>query len=243
MHELKAILLVGGMGMRLRSVVSSQPKVLASVGGRPFLEIVIEQLRKQQIRDLVMCTGYLADVVENQFGDGRKWDISIKYSKEETPLGTGGALRAAREYVADVPEFLVANGDSFLEMDYRQFREFHGQHSGAVASIAVVRVEDASRYGTVQVDRNHRVTAFTEKTGKQEPGLVNGGIYLFMQAVFRSVPYGPASLERDVFPRLLDLGVYAQEQHGIFVDIGTPEDYERAQKIFCWRMRSCADAS
>lgn len=232
MHELKAILLVGGMGTRLRSVVSSQPKVLASVGGRPFLEIVIEQLRRQQIRDLIMCTGYLADTVEKQLGDGRKWDVSIRYSKEERPLGTGGALKAAREYVADVPEFLVANGDSFLEMDYQKFRKFHSQHLGAVASVAVVRVEDASRYGTVEVDQNHRITVFAEKAKNQGPGLVNGGAYLFTQSVFGSIPSGPASLERDVFPHLLDRGVFAQEQSGTFIDIGTPEDYESAQRIF-----------
>jgi D-glycero-alpha-D-manno-heptose 1-phosphate guanylyltransferase len=230
MRDVKAVLLVGGLGTRLRSAVPSTAKVLAAIGKRSFLELLVGQLRSQGIRHLVMCTGYLADQIENEFGDGRAWDVAIEYSKEEQPLGTGGAVRQARRFLQDAPDFLVMNGDSFLELDFLKLMEFHRSHE-AMATIAVRRVEDAGRYGTVQVDAKGCVRAFTEKTGNDAPGLVNGGVYVFNQAVLECIPEHPTSLETEVFPRLLEQGVYAQEQHGMFIDIGTPADYARAQQL------------
>jgi len=230
-HDLKAILLVGGLGTRLRSVVPSTPKVLASIGERSFLELLVRRLRSQGISHLVMCTGYLADQIESKFGDGRAWDVSIEYSNEEMPLGTAGAVKLAKRFLAHTPEFLVLNGDSFLEVNFQSLMAFHQQHDGAVVTMAVLRVENASRYGTVHLDASGRVTGFAEKTGSEIPGIVNGGIYVFNHSVLQHIPEGPASLERDVFPRLIDQGVYAQEQDGMFIDIGTPQDYARAQQL------------
>jgi NDP-sugar pyrophosphorylase family protein len=230
MRDVKAVLLVGGLGTRLRSTVPSAPKVLASIGKKSFLELLVGQLRSQGIRRLVMCTGYLAGQIENEFGNGQSWDVAIEYSREEQPLGTAGAVRQARGFLQDTPDFLVMNGDSFLELDFLKLMEFHRAHE-ALATIAVLRVQDAGRYGTVQVDANSRVRSFTEKTGSDVPGVVNGGVYIFSRAVLEYIPEQPASLERDVFPRLLDHGVYAQEQHGMFIDIGTPADYARAQQL------------
>ena len=231
MDEIKAVVLVGGMGTRLRSVVPSKPKVLASIGERSFLELLVRQLRSQGIRQLVMCTGYLADQIESKFGDGEDWDVSIEYSREEMPMGTAGAVRLAQCHLHGISEFLVLNGDSFIEIDFRDFMAFHQAHDGAIASMAVLRVADASRYGTVHVDSSGRVGGFAEKTGSNAQGLVTGGVYVFTQAVLECIPEGTASLERDVFPRLLDQGVYAQEQRGMFIDIGTPADYARAQEL------------
>jgi D-glycero-alpha-D-manno-heptose 1-phosphate guanylyltransferase len=231
MDDIKAVMLVGGLGTRLRSVVPSTPKVLASIGEKSFLELLVSQLRSQGIRKLVMCTGYLADQIESKFGDGRMWDLSIEYSKEEMPLGTGGAVKLAQGYLQDVPEFLVLNGDSFLEVDFQSLIAFHRGHDGAIATMAVLRVENTSRYGTVHMDASGRVTGFAEKSASEAPGLVNGGMYIFEHSVLQQIPEGPASLERDVFPRLLDHGVYGQEQRGMFIDIGTPTDYARAQEL------------
>jgi D-glycero-alpha-D-manno-heptose 1-phosphate guanylyltransferase len=231
MNQIKAILLVGGLGTRLRSVVSSKPKVLASIGERSFLELLVRQLRSQKICDLVMCTGYLSDQIESKFGDGRDWDVSIRYSKEGVPLGTAGAIKLAHRYLRDVPEFLVLNGDSFLEIDFHNLMAFHRGHGSAIVTMAVLQVDDASRYGTVCLDASSRVRGFAEKTGSHASGLVNGGVYIINESVLQYIPEGPASLERDVFPRLLDQGVYAQEQHGMFIDIGTPADYARAQQL------------
>jgi D-glycero-alpha-D-manno-heptose 1-phosphate guanylyltransferase len=230
MYDFKAVILVGGLGTRLRSVVSSVPKVLAEVGKRSFLELLVQQLRSQGVHRLVLCTGYLADQVENRFGDGKTLGVEIEYSKEEQPLGTAGAVKRTEQYLRDVPDFLVMNGDSFLEIDFHSLMEFHRDHD-AIATMAILRVQDTGRYGTVRVDANGRVRDFAEKTRNDTLGLVNGGVYILNRAIFQYIPQEPASLERDVFPRLLDHGVYAQEQRGMFIDIGTPADYVRAQQL------------
>lgn len=228
--NLPAVMLVGGMGTRLKSVVPSTPKPLAPVGDRSFLELLIRQLRSHGIRDLVMCTGYLADQIEEELGDGRHWDVSIHYSKETSALGTAGAVKLAENLLPPVSDLLVMNGDSFLELDFPQFLSFHQAHGGLI-SIAVRKVENALRYGTVKVDADNRIIGFAEKAASQASGLVNGGIYLFKRAVLSRISEGPGSLEKDIFPRLLADGMYAFEQHGMFIDIGTPEDYARAQEI------------
>ena len=229
-QDTPALLLVGGMGTRLQSVLPSTPKPLARVGNMPFLELLVMQLRSQGIRRIVMCTGHLASQIEQEFGDGRKWDVAIDYSQESQPLGTAGAVKLAEGYLKQASDFLVMNGDSFLELDLRQFIQFHREHGGLV-SLAVRKVPDAARYGTVHMDANHRVVGFSEKTGASAPGVINGGVYVFNRAVLDQVPQGPASFEKDVFPQVLEQGVYALEQHGMFIDIGTPEDYARAQTL------------
>jgi D-glycero-alpha-D-manno-heptose 1-phosphate guanylyltransferase len=228
--NITAVLLVGGIGTRLQPVVSSTPKPLALVGNAPFLQLLVRQLRSQGIRHLVMCTGHLADQVENEFGDGHKWDVQIAYSRESQPLGTAGAVKLAEHHVPQDSDFLVMNGDSFLELDFSEFLRFHRAHDGLI-SLAVRTVPDAARYGTVQLDAGNRVVGFREKIGSAVPGVVNGGVYAFKRAILQHLPDGPGSLEKDVFPRLLGLGVYALEQRGMFIDIGTPEDYARAQTL------------
>jgi NDP-sugar pyrophosphorylase family protein len=231
MQDVKAILLVGGTGTRLRSVLPFKPKALAPIGEKSFLDLIVRQLQLQGIRHLVMCTGYLAEQIESRFGDGCLWDVSIEYSKEEEPLGTAGAIKRAHCYLRNIPEFLVLNGDSFLDINFHDLIAFHRSHAGAVVTMAVVRVEDAGRYGTVLLDASDRVTNFAEKTGSHLPGLVNGGAYVFSQAVWRHLPEGPATLESDVLPGLCEHGVYGKEQRGMFIDIGTPADYARAQEL------------
>jgi NDP-sugar pyrophosphorylase family protein len=230
-EDLPALLLVGGMGTRLRSVVSSKPKPLAPVGDIPFLELLVLQLRSQGIRRLVMCTGYQAEQVREEFGDGHRWGVGIEYSNEPRPLGTAGAIKFAEQFLAQASDFLVMNGDSFLQFDFREFHRFHREHGG-LASIAVRSVPDASRYGTVHLDRGNRVIGFSEKMGIQESGLINGGVYLFQRAILEHIPEGPASLEKDVLPGILENGAFALQQNGMFIDIGTPEDYARAQALF-----------
>jgi NDP-sugar pyrophosphorylase family protein len=234
-----AVLLVGGMGTRLRAVVPNAPKPLAAVGNKSFLDLLIRQLREQGIRRLIMCTGYLADQIEKQFGDGQDWGVVIQYSKELQPLGTAGAVKLAQPRLGDASEFLVMNGDSFMEVDFGRLLRFHREHGG-ILSMAVRQVENASRYGTVQVAADHRVIGFREKTGAAAPGVVNTGIYVFDRTVLQHIPEAPCSLEIDIFPKLLEYGVYALEQRGVFIDIGTPEDYARAQQIYD---RLCAAAS
>jgi D-glycero-alpha-D-manno-heptose 1-phosphate guanylyltransferase len=229
--DTKAVLLVGGLGIRLRSVVASTPKPLASVGDRPFLELLVRQLRHQGIQHLVLCTGYLADEIEKELGDGRKWDVTIEYSKEPCAMGTAGAVKFAEPLLRDVSDFLVMNGDSFLEIDLQSLIHFH-RSSGGIASMAVLRMKNEMRYGTVKVTSGGQVSGFAEKSAADSDGFVNAGIYVFNRRIFDHIPEGPASLEKDIFPKLLGQGVYASKQEGVFIDIGTPEDYVRAQGLF-----------
>ena len=239
-ESVPAVLLVGGMGTRLQSVLPATPKPLAPLGEISFLELLILQLRSQGIRRLVMCTGHRAEQIEKACGNGRKWGMTVEYSRESQPLGTGGALKLAEPFLRQSDEFLVMNGDSFLEFDFQQFLEFHRQHGGR-ASLAVRSVPEASRYGAVQVAVDKRVTGFCEKNNSEVPGVVNGGVYLFNRAVWEHFLDGPSSLERDIFPHLLNQGVYAMEQSGMFIDIGTPDDYARAQMI-AQSLRQAANA-
>lgn len=229
--NLPAVLLVGGLGTRLRSVVPATPKPLAPVGHAPFLQILLQQLRSQGLRHIVMCTGHLASQVEEEFGDGSQWGVSIEYSMEASPLGTAGALKRAEPFLAGREEFFVMNGDSFLDLNFGELLRFHRVKS-AVVSMAVRRVPDAARYGTVQLAEDNRVVGFREKNGTQMPGLINGGVYVFSRSVLAHIPDGPASLEKEIFPCVLQHGVYALEQRGMFIDIGTPEDYARAQSLY-----------
>jgi D-glycero-alpha-D-manno-heptose 1-phosphate guanylyltransferase len=231
-RDTKAVLLVGGLGTRLRSVVQRVPKVLAPVGNHSFLELIVRQLRSQGVHHLVFCTGYLSGQIEEKFGDGKAWDISIEYSKESKALGTAGAIKLAQPLLRDVPYFLVMNGDSFLEINFSNLMDFHQAHR-AVVTMAVRRVEDTSRYGRVDIDSSGRVKSFSEKIDSSAPGLVNGGVYVFDNSVFNLITeQQTASLEKDVFPQLLNRGLYAREQRGIFIDIGTPPDYARAQTLY-----------
>ena len=138
-EQIPAVLLVGGMGTRLQPALPSTPKPLAPVGGVPFLELLVLQVRSQGIRRLVLCTGHRAEQIEEVFGDGRKWDMAIEYSRESRPLGTAGALKFAERLLMPWAEFLVMNGDSFLELDFPKFELFHREHGGLL-SMAVRKV-------------------------------------------------------------------------------------------------------
>lgn len=238
---MKAVLLVGGLGTRLRSILPSTPKPLASIGNKSFLELLIRQLRHQRIYRLVLCTGYLGDQIQEQFGDGHAWNVEIEYSRESSPLGTAGALKLAASHLEGVSDFVVMNGDSFLETDFQKLVQLH-RARGGIAAMAVVEVSNGGRYGTVHVEPDGRVNAFLEKSGEDSPRLVNGGVYVFSRSVFEHIPDGPGSLEKNIFPKLIKEGIYALKQDGIFIDIGTPEDYARAQQI-CDRLDAAAWSS
>jgi NDP-sugar pyrophosphorylase family protein len=177
-----------------------------------------------------MCTGHQADQIENEFGNGDAWDVLIEYSKEKSPLGTAGAIRLAAPHLQNVADFFVVNGDSIVDADLDQLYQFH-RRRGGIATITVVREQNAARYGTVDVDETGKIRQFIEKGGANVPGVINAGLYVFSSNVLNLIPTGAVSLEKTVFPALLDRGVFAFEQNGFFIDIGTPEDYARAQTL------------
>jgi NDP-sugar pyrophosphorylase family protein len=226
LNSLTAVVLAGGLGTRLRSVVSDRPKVLAEVHGRPFLCYLLDTLVTAGIARVVICTGYRGEMVRQAFGS-RYRSLSLYYSQEETPLGTGGALRASLS-CTDAGTILALNGDSLCRTDLAEFAGFHAQHQAAI-SLLLAQIDDTSRYGRVEVDAEGRVVQFVEKTGRLGPGWINAGIYLIERRVVESIaPNANISLERTVLPNWLARGLYGHRGGRELLDIGTPESYASA---------------
>ena len=233
LEEITAVILAGGMGTRLREVVSDRPKVLAEINGRPFLFFLLDCLADVGIRRVVFCTGYMSEMILDVFGDGYR-NMSLLYSRENTPLGTGGALRLALPLINSDP-VLVMNGDSFCDVDLALFA---GQHQASVAqaSLVLVQVADVTRYGAVDVDSAYKVISFREKGNQSGTGMINAGIYMIAKRVIESIPSDiPVSLERDIFPKMIGNGLYAPSYNSSFIDIGVPSDYYAASVFFADR--------
>lgn len=227
---MQALILAGGAGTRLRSVLGDAlNKPMAPIGEKPFLEYLIMRLQQQQIHEIILCVGYKAELIQRYFGRGDRWGVQLTYSRETEPLGTGGAVKLAEEWV-HADEFVVLNGDSFFDVDLGELSSFHHE-VGAVASLALAHVENAQRYGAVRLDSAQRIVGFAEKDNGVGAGLINGGIYLLTRQALDTIPTGRAcSLEREVFPALLTRGLYGRPFPGFFIDIGVPADYLRLQK-------------
>lgn len=228
-----AVVLCGGFGTRLRSVVGSLPKVLAPVGGHPFLHHVLTYLRRQGIADVVLATGYGAKEVATFGGDGSAWGVRLRYSAESEPLGTAGALRLAGTQGLSDP-FLALNGDSLVPANLWRVLDFHCAHAARV-TLVLTQTPNQGRFGSVRVEPDGRIVEFVEK-GTNGPGLINAGIYVMQREVLGEIPAGRCvSLEHEVFPSLVGKGIYGIEVAGPFVDIGTPQALAEAQALFTQR--------
>lgn len=222
---MEAIVLAGGLGTRLREVVSDVPKVMAPVAGRPFLEILLKALARKGFQRVVLSLGYLADVVVHHFGS-RFAGMELLYEIEQSPLGTGGAMRAALGRCTGEHVF-VFNGDTFLDLEAADVDQQWSRH---LSPIIVARdVPDTSRYGRLDV-QDGRVLGFFEK-GMSGPGLINAGCYVVSRGILDAFELGQAfSFETDFLP-----GAVKQQRfevfvtRGHFIDIGVPADYARAQ--------------
>ena len=219
---MKAIILAGGKGTRLREVIKDVPKPMAPVAGRPFLEYLVLQLSRWGIRDIILSVGYREEIIKSHFGDGTGLGVGITYSDEDEPLGTGGAIRKAAQLIND-NEFIAMNGDSFLDLNYDDFRSFH-KEKRAELTLALAAVPDTSRFGRVDRDKEGAVVGFSEK-GQGGPGLINGGVYMLKQDAVAHIPEGNISVEHEVFPGLVNHGLYGMEVKGSFIDMGLPQDY------------------
>jgi NDP-sugar pyrophosphorylase family protein len=226
-----AAILAGGLGTRLRPAVADRPKALAPVAGRPFITYLLDQLEADFVRRVVLLTGYRGDQVRQELGE-RYGRLTLAYSPEPSPLGTGGALRAALPMI-DSPTVLALNGDSYCGVDLAAFAASH-RRRGAGASLVLTRVDDAGRYGRVETGRGGRVTAFAEKRAGGGPGWVNAGVYRIERRLLEAAPAGrPASLERDWLPAWVAAGeVCGCGSAAPFLDIGTPETYAAAAAFF-----------
>jgi NDP-sugar pyrophosphorylase family protein len=224
-----AAILVGGLGTRLRPVVADRPKVLAPINGRPFLAYLLDQLVEAGLKTVTLCTGYRADMIQDEFGDSYK-GLRLIYSKEEESLGTAGALRLALPLLESDP-VLVLNGDSYCHVNLPDFyHEYAGQPAGA--SMVLTQVENTARYGAVQVEAG-LITHFQEKQDSAGPGWISAGIYLLGQTLLQTIPPGRAvSIEQEMFPAWLERGIGVFYSAGPFIDIGIPEAYTQATTFF-----------
>jgi NDP-sugar pyrophosphorylase family protein len=221
------VVLAGGLGTRLRTVLPDTAKPLAPVEGRPFLFFLIEQLNRAKVSPIILCTGHLA----NQIREAVSPD-AILYSEEDQPLGTAGALGLAWRNYPNTAPWLVMNGDSYIDIDLNAMMDSH-RRSGCTATIAAVRVEDGRRYGSLEWSEDYRVTAFREKSTAPGARWINSGVYIFEREFLDALPDRvPLSLETDAFPHWIAHGLHAFASEARFIDIGTPETYALAQHFF-----------
>jgi D-glycero-D-manno-heptose 1,7-bisphosphate phosphatase len=226
----QAVFLVGGLGTRLKDRTRATPKPLLDVGGRPFLEYLLDEAARQSFTDILLLAGHFGDQVQSHY-DGRKWrGAQIRVLCEPEPLGTGGALHFALPHLA--PQFLLANGDSFFDINLRALAA-HLPEDGAVMALRNVA---GDRYGRVKLEGD-RVASF-HAPQESVTGLINGGVYALSRSVIEAMPEGKISLESDIFPSLATRGgIRGLEFDGYFIDIGVPEDLERAQNELPRRVR------
>ena len=230
LSDIQAVILAGGKGTRLQSVIADRPKVLAQINGRPFLDYQLAYLSSFGARRALLCTGYMGSLVRQTIG-GSRHGVEIAYSQEDEPLDTAGAVRLALPCLSSDP-VLVMNGDSFFRTDLAAFYRSHCD-AGAQGSLLLTEVDNCERYGSVCLDEQGRVTSFREKSSVAGQGLISAGVYLLSIQMLQSIAPGrPVSIEREFFPQWIGRGLYGFVGQGVFIDIGTPETYELAGSFF-----------
>ena len=228
----EAIILAGGFGTRLREVVKDVPKPLAPVNHKPFLDYSLRYLSHFEIERVVFSLGYLAEKVITQYGDHFN-TMELVYKVESEPLGTGGGIRLAMQECHS-EDVLVLNGDTFFDVDLHSFYNKHSD-SFADASLALRKVEKAGRYGTLQLGEFDRICAFKEKQPENSPGLINAGVYLLNREIYTEETPSEKnfSIEKDFFEKKHSkLNLFGFTYDDYFIDIGIPEDYNKAQHDF-----------
>ena len=226
---MKIILLAGGLGTRLKETLRDIPKPMAPINSKPFLEYQFMRFRTQGFSEFILSIGHQGEIIRDYFGNGHRLGLAIRYTVETDLLGTGGALKLA-EPIIDSEDFLLANGDTYLEADLRAALRFH-EEKEALGTILLVYRNDTGRYGRVHLDDRARIVSFTEKSLNGYAGYINAGIYIFRKDLFRYIPENRVcSLEREILPSLIGEGLYGFPVEGYFIDIGIPEDYEKAKK-------------
>lgn len=228
MENIDAIILAGGLGTRLRSSVSDLPKALAPVNGKPFLDIVLNLLDKSDcVGNVVIAVGYMADKIVSRYKNSKDYQFAINYSVEKELLGTGGAIRKAISFTG-TNNVLVLNGDSYVDIDVLSFCTTH-KNSNANITIALKEVENANRYGKVNILNDGMITSFEEKVLNQSKGYINAGMYIFKRELFDLVEKNKVlSLEKDLLPTMIKSKAYGFICKGKFIDIGIPETFEIA---------------
>jgi len=225
-----ALILAGGFGTRLQSIVKDVPKPMAPINGIPFLDYQLFYLKQQGISQVILSVGHLFEAIRQRYQTNFN-GLEIKYAIEDSPLGTGGAIRLAINQCDD-EEVLALNGDSFFDISLPSFFEMHSSHKSNF-SLALRGIENAARYGTIELSEN-RIVSFKEKTGQQVAGLINAGVYILNRSLFlqhtQAITF---SIEKDFFEKhIQSIPIYGFQLPGYFIDIGIPEDFHQAQNDF-----------
>ncbi|MFA5628816.1 MAG: NDP-sugar synthase [Dehalococcoidales bacterium] len=224
---MKAVILSGGFGTRLRPLTVNTPKSMVPVLNTPFLDYFIKRLKAQKVTDIALAVSYLAEPIQDYFGDGSKFGVNLTYTVEKNPLGTAGAVKNAGGFI-DEPT-LVFNGDVFTDIDLAAMIEHHNKNK-AVLTIALTPVEDPTSYGLVETDQENKITRFLEKPSADEitTNMINAGTYIIEPEVMSLIPEETnCSFERDIFPMLLrkKKNVFAFPTDCYWMDLGRPENY------------------
>ena len=228
---MEAIVLAGGFGTRLQQVIADLPKSMALINGRPFLEYQFNYFEEQGVSDVILSVGYKRELIMEHFGEQYR-DIHIRYAVEEEPMGTGGGIRLAMWKIRG-KRAIAMNGDSLFRIDLREMMEKHMKKNADI-TIALRELNDTGRYGRVTMNRDRRITGFAEKQEQPGKGYINGGVYiiekqLLMEPEFR----GKFSIEKDCFEQYYsDSRLFGFPSKEYFLDIGIPEDYQKAQDEF-----------
>lgn len=222
------VILCGGMGIRLRNIVSDRPKVMAEVNSRPFLDTLIDYVAGFKFRRFVLCVGYMKDFIKENYEHDSS-GLDILFSEEKDLLGTAGAIKNAEAFIRSNP-FLVMNGDSFCRIDMKKFLDFHFSKNAFISIALASQAKDAD-YGVVRLDSSQRVISFNEKIKPDIDNFVSAGIYLFNKDAFGLIPSNiNYSLEYDFFPNIIDKGIFGYITGEGVIDIGTPDRYRDAKK-------------
>jgi len=235
--SIDTLILCGGKGTRLQSIVPDKPKILADIGGSPFIEYLLTYLECEGIKRVILCTGYKHDQVEKWVRSSYNGDLGIMFSREKEPLGTGGAIKNAQKLIRS-NNFLVINGDTFTELNYRSFAKSFFEKD-AVCLLALKKVKRTEAYGNVNVDSMKRIVSFIEKGNNLDHnysgGLINAGVYLLSKVCLEVIPSNAkVSFERGTMQLIMKEfkdSIYGFYCEGSFIDIGIPRNYFRAQDI------------
>lgn len=224
---MKALILAGGLGTRLRPLTYRMPKPLIPLLGKPLVDHIIDPL-PAEVDTVILAVSYMRDALDAYFSDhdvGRK----VVLVNEESPLGTGGAVRNVSHYLDDT--FIAFNGDVVCSVDLNDMLRHHREHGG-IGTMALWTVDDPSAFGVVGRDMRGRIIAFQEKPARGEAisNSINAGVYIFEKEMLDHIPAGIVSLERDVFPSILDRGLHGYEFKGHWIDCGTRENILAAQR-------------
>ncbi|MEM2759972.1 MAG: nucleotidyltransferase family protein [Nitrososphaerales archaeon] len=232
---MKAVILAGGLGTRLQPYTFFMPKPMLPLGNKPLLEHIITWLRRNGVRNIVICVSYLGKTIENYFGDGSKFDVKIEYARSERPLGTAGQLKSAEKFLDDT--FLCVYGDSIYEFDLRKLIKTHNVKK-AIATMTLMKYSERLKYGFIEINGSNRVKAWKEKP--EFKGLINVGCYAMERRFLRYIDRNSATGMDKAFMKALKASeaIYGHVISSGFIDIGNKKSYMRAYKEYVEKLGS-----